>query len=61
MSKECPVCGTSLPPSRTRPHKFCSHACRTARWTLERRADSLAQRAAEAEAAWAKVKRALGA
>jgi endogenous inhibitor of DNA gyrase (YacG/DUF329 family) len=30
MYGACPVCGTPLPTSKTRPFKFCSHRCREA-------------------------------
>jgi len=54
-TRMCPVCDEPIPPSRTRPRTFCSHRCRQAAWTLERRAISLAERAEVAQAAWAKV------
>jgi len=56
MTRPCPFCGLPVPPSRTRPRTFCSHRCRQAAWTLERRAIALAARAAAAQAAWAKVR-----
>jgi hypothetical protein len=56
--RTCPVCDELLPPSRTRPRICCSHAYRQAAVGLERRAKSLAQRAAKAEAAWERVREA---
>ena len=29
----CPQCGKALPPSKYRPRRFCSDACRSAYWT----------------------------
>lgn len=48
MTKTCPVCTGPIPPSRTRPHVYCSHNCRQYAWNLERRA----KRAAEVLSAW---------
>jgi hypothetical protein len=48
--KLCPVCEGSMPPSRTRPHKFCSHRCRTKASELEGQIDSLVQRLTKAQA-----------
>lgn len=31
-AKCCPQCGKKLPPSKYRPRRFCSDACRTAYW-----------------------------
>lgn len=31
-AKRCPQCGKELPPSRYRPRRFCSDACRAAYW-----------------------------
>ena len=55
-TRMCPFCAGPLPPSHTRPRTWCSHACRQAAWSLERRAIALAERAAAAQAAWAKVR-----
>jgi hypothetical protein len=56
MSKERPICEGPVPPSKTRPHVFCSHACRQQAVGLEQRAVSLAERAATAQAQWERVK-----
>jgi endogenous inhibitor of DNA gyrase (YacG/DUF329 family) len=58
--RACPICEEPLPPSRTRPHVYCSHRCRQQAVGLEQRATSLAERAAVAVAQWERVKRARG-
>jgi hypothetical protein len=54
----CPICEEPLPPSRTRPHVYCSHACRQQAVGLEQRAVSLAERAALAQAQWERLQQA---
>jgi endogenous inhibitor of DNA gyrase (YacG/DUF329 family) len=54
--RDCPVCSNPVPPSRTRPHIYCSPKCRTAAWDLEHRAARLAAQAAEVAAAWERVR-----
>jgi len=58
MSKECPICEEPVPPSKTRPHIFCSHVCRQQAVGLEQRAASIAERAARASAAWERLQQA---
>jgi len=50
MSKECPVCEGPMPPSRTKPHIFCSHRCRTKASELEVQIANLMMRLSKAQA-----------
>jgi hypothetical protein len=54
----CPICEEPLPLSRTRPHVYCSHACRQQAVGLEQRAASLAERATVAQAQWERLQQA---
>jgi endogenous inhibitor of DNA gyrase (YacG/DUF329 family) len=56
--RACPICEEPLPTSRTRPHVYCSHACRQQAVGLEQRAVSLAERAAVAQAQWERLQQA---
>jgi hypothetical protein len=53
--RACPICEEPLPASRTRPHVYCSHACRQQAVGLEQRAVSLAERATVAQAQWERL------
>jgi predicted nucleic acid-binding Zn ribbon protein len=45
--KLCPICEEPVPPNRTRPHVYCSHACRTRAYYARHRVELAARRRAK--------------
>jgi predicted nucleic acid-binding Zn ribbon protein len=48
---KCPVCAKPMPLSHTRPHRYCSHRCRTRAFDIRKRPERLATALAAAQTA----------